>query len=257
MWEAFKDLIFLCIQAVYHGVGDWGAAILIVTIIFRLLLTPLMHKQIKSTYATQKLQPKIQKIQETFKDDQVRMNEEVQKLYAEAHFNPLAGCLPLLLQMPIFMALFQVLREMGTRTGSSTYEFYNLVSDLTQTPSGSWAVGLSTFVPYFVLMLIFAGATFLPMVLQQIGQPNNPQRRQTLMMSAFMTVFMLWIGWRSPAGVLLFWGASSVYGVTQQQITMHMLKKRDAKAEEEVIDLKPVEVNVTRKAKKKRPKKSH
>lgn len=256
MWAAFKDLIFLCIQAVYNGVGDWGAAILIVTIIFRLILTPLMQKQIKSTYATQKLQPKIQKIQETFKDDQVRMNEEVQKLYAEAHFNPLAGCLPMLLQMPIFMALFQVLREMGDRTGSSTYEFYNLVPNLTLTPANALGQGFIVFIPYLLLLLIFAGATFLPMILQQVGQPNSQQKKQTLMMSAFMSVFMLWIGWRSPAGVLLFWGASSIYGVAQQQITMRVLKSRDAAAEEEIIDTKPVEVNVVRKAKKKRPTKS-
>ena len=76
-----------------------------------------------------------------------------------------------------------------------------------------------------------------------------------MIMSAVMTVMMLWIGWRSPAGVLLFWGVSSLFGVAQQQITMRMLKKNDAKAAEEVIDVKPVAVEVTRKQKKKRPTK--
>ena len=70
-----------------------------------------------------------------------------------------------------------------------------------------------------------------------------------------MTLMMLWIGWGSPAGVLLFWAVSSVFAVAQQQITMHVLRKRDRIAEAEIIDTKPVEVNVVRKAKKPRPKK--
>lgn len=78
-----------------------------------------------------------------------------------------------------------------------------------------------------------------------------------MLMSGLMSLMMLWIGWRSPAGVLLFWGASSIYGVAQQQITMRMMKRADAKKEEEIIDVKPVQVDVTRKQKKKRPTKSH
>ena len=258
MWAAFKDLIFMCIQGVYNFVGDWGMAILIVTIIFRIAISPLMQKQIKSSFDMQKMQPKMKELQDKYKDDQPRLQEEMQKLYAEAHFNPVAGCLPLLLQMPIFMALFQVLREMGNRVGPDTsYEFYNIVEDLTLTPSLALQQGISIFIPYVTLLVIFAGATFLPMVLQQMGQPDSQQKRQTMIMSAIMSVMMLWIGWRSPAGVLLFWGASSLFGVAQQQITMRMLKRNDAKASEEIIEVKPVEVDVTRKQKKKRPTKKH
>ena len=256
MWAAFKDLIFMCIQGVYGFVGDWGMAILIVTLIFRILISPLMQKQIKSSYDMQKLQPKMKELQDKYKDDQPRLQEEMQKLYAEAHFNPLAGCLPILLQMPIFMALFQVLREMGDRVGSSSsYEFYNLVKDLTLTPATSLQQGIVVFIPYITLLIIFAGVTFLPMILMQMGQPDSQQKRQTMLMSGIMTIMMLWIGWRSPAGVLLFWGVSSIYGVAQQQITMRLMKKADAKKEEEIIDIKPVQVDVTRKSKKKRPTK--
>ena len=135
MWEAFKNAIFWCIQSTYNFVDDWGAAILIITIIFRLLLMPLMHKQTKSNYMMQKIQPRIQELQTKYADDQLRLNQEVQKLYAEANFNPLAGCLPMFLQMPIFVALFQVLREMGSRPEVGDYSFYNLVGDLTLTPA--------------------------------------------------------------------------------------------------------------------------
>ena len=261
MWQAFLNFIFWIIQSIYSVVGDWGMAILIITIIFRILVWPLMQKQIKSSYQMQKFQPMIQEIQQKYGDDQPRMQEEMQKIYAEAKFNPVAGCLPLFLQMPIFMALFQVLREMPSYIekyglSQSNYEFYNLVSNLTLSPKDALAQGLGTFTPYLILLVIFAGATFLPMVLQQLNAPNSQQRRQTLMISGFMTLFLLYIGWSSPAGVLLFWGVSSLLGVAQQQITTRALKRADALKEEEDIEIKPVKVDVTRKAKKKRPTKT-
>ncbi|ACU95090.1 preprotein translocase subunit YidC [Cryptobacterium curtum DSM 15641] len=256
MWDAFKDFIFWCISFFYSFFGDWGMAIVTVTIIFRLLVYPLMQKQIKSSFQMQKVQPLLKEIQTKYADDQQRMQEEMQKIYAEAKFNPIAGCLPIFLQMPIFIALFQVLQEMTTRTQGSTYQFYHLVPDLTLSPSSAFGQGVLTFIPYIILLLIFAGATFAPMILQQRGQADSAQKRQTIMMSGFMSLFMLFIGWTSPAGVLLFWGASSLFGVAQQQITMRVLKREDEAKQAEVIETKPVEVDVTRKVKKKRPTKT-
>lgn len=254
MWDAFKDLIFYIIHFFYDFCGDWGLSIIIVTVIFRLLISPLMHKQTKSSFQMQKVQPLMQEIQKKYADDPVRQQEETQKLYAEAKFNPIAGCLPMILQMPIFMALFQVLNEMGTRVEGTTYEFYNLVPNLVMRPSEAFAQGFGTFVPYLILMIIFAGATFLPMILMQAGNKGNPQRKQTLIMAAVMSIFMLWISWGSPAGVLLFWGASSLIGIAQQQISLRIMKRHDAE-EAEMIEVKPIEVDVTRKTKKKRPTK--
>ena len=161
-----------------------------------------------------------------------------------------------MLQMPIFIALFQVLREMGDRIGEGTYSFYNLVPNLVTTPSQAFGEGFGTFVPYLILMIIFAGATFLPMVLQQLKTENTQQKNQTLMMGAIMSLMMLWISWGSPAGVLLFWGASSLIGIGQNQLTLARCRAADRrKEEEEALVVKPIEVNVTRKEKKKRPKK--
>lgn len=256
MWDAFKDLIFQIIHFFYNFAGDWGMAIILVTIIFRVLISPLMHKQTKSMFQMQKVQPLMKEIQTKYADDPQRQQEEMQKLYAEAKFNPLAGCFPLLLQMPIFMALFQVLNEMESRTQGTTYEFYHIVPNLVMRPSEAFAQSFGTFVPYLILMIIFAGATFLPMILQQMGNKDNPQRKQTFIMSGVMSIFMLWISWGSPAGVLLFWGASSLLGLGQQQISMRIMKKRDAETAE-AIEVKPIEVDVTRKSKKKRPTKKH
>lgn len=256
MWEIFKDAIFEVIQFFYNFCHDWGLAIIIVTIIFRILVAPLIHKQAKSNFQMQRIQPKIQEIQQKYANDQVRQSQELQKVYAEAKFNPLAGCLPMLLQMPIFIALFQVLREMGDRIGEGSYSFYNIVPNLVQTPSGAVSEGFLTFLPYLILMVIFAGATFLPMFLQQMKTGSGSQRTQMIVMSVVMSLFMLWISWGSPAGVLLFWGVSSLIGIGQNQFTMYRCRKAAAlEDEQKELEVKPVEVNVTRKVKKKRPTK--
>lgn len=258
MWQAFLNVIFWLIKSCYNIVGDWGMAIIVITIVFRLLIWPLMQSQIKSSYQMQKVQPIMQEIQTKYADDPTRMQEEMQKLYAEAKFNPLAGCLPILLQMPIFMALFQVLRNMQDYIGenASTYEFYNIIHDLTVSPSAAFSQGIGAFIPYAVLLLIFAGATFAPMLIQQRNATASSQRNQTLMIAGIMSLMMLWIGWGSPAGVLLFWGASSLIGIAQQQIVTRRLKHKDAQEEALALETKPVQVDVTRKVKKKRPTKS-
>lgn len=256
MWDAFKDWIFNCIQFFFNFVGDWGLAIIIITIIFRAIVAPIMHKQIKSSFQMQKIQPLIKEVQTKFSNDPVRMNQEMQKLYAETKFNPLAGCLPMLLQMPIFLAMFQTLRELGGRQSDTAYTFYGLVSDLTRTPADMFSQGFVAFLPYLVLMLVFAGATFLPMILQNIHN-DSAQRNQMLLMGGIMTLMMFWISWGSPAGVLLFWGTSSVIGILQNQLTMRIMKKEDAAKEAAQIEVQPVKVNVERKVKKKRPTKKH
>lgn len=257
MWEAFKDFIFWVIQAFYNICGDWGLAIIIVTLIFRAAITPLMYTQSKSSYNMRKIQPLITQIKERFPDDVQRQNEETQKLYAQAKFNPLAGCVPMLIQMPIFIALFQVLREMSDRVSDTTdYVFFHLVPDLTLTPAGAFAIDIPTFIPYIVLLAIFALCTFIPTLLMQNQTQDPQQKKMTLTMVVVMSIMMIWIGWSSPAGVLLFWGASSLLAIAQQQISMRVIEKKDAETEAPAYEL-PSEVNVTRKVKKPRPTKKH
>ena len=254
LWELFCQFLASIVEAFYQPVHDWGLAIILITIVFRLIISPLAIGQTKSSYQMQKLQPQIKVIQERFADDPTRQNEELQKLYAGAKYNPLAGCVPMLLQMPIFIALFTVLRNISSYiTSSTTFSFYNIVPDLLLTPSDTFGQGFIVFLPYLILMLVFALVTFLPMVLQQLGS-DSPQKNQMLIMAAVMSLMMLWISWSSPAGVLLFWGTSSIIAVVQQQVVMHSLKKKDEQAEEEIAE-RQVVVDVERKVKKKRPSK--
>lgn len=254
MWEAFKNAIFYCIEFFYNFLQDWGLAIVIVTLILRLILFPLMQKQIKSSYRMQQFSPRLREIQEKYADDQQRQAEEMQKVYAEIGFNPITGCLPLFLQMPIFIALYQVLQEMGSRTEGMTYSFYNILPNLVTSPSTAFSEGFMVFLPYGILLLLFAFCTFLPSILQQRGT-NNPQKNQTMIMMGVMSLFMLWLGWGSPTGVILFWATSSVFGVGQQIISTAIFKRQDEAVEAEKVEVVPVEVDVVRKEKKKRPTK--
>ncbi|MBE6472990.1 MAG: YidC/Oxa1 family membrane protein insertase [Coriobacteriaceae bacterium] len=269
MWESILHGIAWIVELFFKLAQDWGLAIILFTVVFRLLLMPLMLSQTRSSYQMQKIQPKIKQIQDQWSNDPVRLQEETQKLYAEAKFNPLASCIPMLIQMPIFIALFQVLRNIQDFLPEySTFTFYNIipyiqgppeVAGLIAVPSDVMAaigdLGFMIAIPYIILIIVFVGATFLPMLLQQRNNQDQSQKNQMYMMSIIMGLMMLFVSWSSPAGVLLFWGVSGIIAVATQQIYMSILKKKDAEMELETIDVAPVKVEVERKTKKKRPTK--
>ena len=256
VWEAILWAIAWVVEKFYFLVHDWGLAIIVFTIVFRVIMMPLMTSQTKSSVMMQRMQPKLKEIQAKFADDPVRMQQETQKLYADAKFNPLMGCVPMLIQMPIFIALFQVLRNIQDWLPKyEDFSFYNIIPDLLMNPSEAWELGIGSFVPYLVLIIIFVGATFLPMLLQQRDNTDQQQKNQMYMMSIIMGVMMLFISWSSPAGVLLFWGISGIIAVIFQQTYTRYLKNKLAREEAEMIDVQPVKVEVERKVKKKRPTK--
>lgn len=256
MWEEICKIVAKIVELFYYPVHDWGMAIILLTIVFRLLIMPLMLSQTKSSHQMQKVQPLLKEIQTKYADNPVRMQEETQKLYAEAKFNPLASCVPMLIQMPIFIALFQVLRNIQNYLPEyDVFTFYNIVPNLLATPAEVMGEGIGPFVPYGILIIIFVGATFLPMLLQQRDNQDSQQRNQMYMMSIIMGIMMLFVSWSSPAGVLLFWGVSGIIATITQQGYMRYLKKKDAEVEASQIEVKPVKVEVERKVKKKRPTK--
>ena len=242
VWEAILWGIAWLVEKFYFLAQDWGLAIILFTIVFRLLMMPLMLSQTKSSHQMQKF---------------LRMQEETSKLYAEAKFNPLASCIPMLIQMPIFIALFQVLRSIQDWLPAyvGTFRFYNIIPSLTATPSEVMEQGIGAFIPYGILIVVFVGATFLPMLLMQRDNQDQQQKNQMYLMSIIMSVMMLFVSWSSPAGVLLFWGVSGIIAVATQQIYMRYLKNQDKAIEAEQIEVAPVKVEVERKVKKKRPTK--
>jgi YidC/Oxa1 family membrane protein insertase len=110
VWDAVVAFLNFLLQAIYGVVGNYGIAIILLTILVKVVLLPLTIKQTRSMIAMQKIQPEIKKLQEKYKDDKEKLSQEMMKFYKENKVNPLGGCLPLLLQLPIFFALFSVLR---------------------------------------------------------------------------------------------------------------------------------------------------
>ena len=256
MWDGILNG---CVAALYELaklVGDWGLAIIIVTLIIRLLLFPIQRKQLKSSFQMQQVQPRMQEIQKLYAGDQVKIQQEMQKLYQETGFNPLAGCLPMLIQMPIFIILFQVLRDkIGQYAGGElSVSFYNILPNLTQTVPDAFNQDIVYSIPYIIMMVLFIGLSVTPMILQMKQNPQN--RSQMTMMMGIMGIMFTWMAFISPAGVMLYWALSSGFALAQQLITQRVLKK-EAAEKEEAAPAKPIKVNVERREKKKRPTKKH
>lgn len=254
MWDGILNGCAWLLYQLAQLVGDWGLAIIIVTLIIRLILTPVQHKQYKSTFKMKEMQPKIQRIQELYEGDQQKISEETMKIYQEVGFNPLAGCLPMLIQMPIFIILFQALRwKLADYAAQGIHvSFYNILPDLTVTvPESGMAVAYCIFALFFIVLSV------APMAYQLATQPTAPGQPKSMnyMMLIFMGVMFIYMAWISPAGVILYWALSSGFGFVQQLVINKRLE-RHKKEEEAVLEpVKPVQVNVQRREHKKRPHK--
>ena len=255
MWEAFTNLITQILTGLHGICGDWGLAIIILTLIVRLLIMPLMTRSTRSSAKMQVLQPKMMELQERYADDPEQLQREMSKFYAENQFNPLGGCLPIFIQMPIFFALFGVIRSVGDLSGGAA-SFYGIVPDLTVGPRDVIAAsGWAAAAIYVFLDVLFGVLTLIPMLLNTSASTDEQQQKTTRMMGIFMAVWMVWIGWGLPSGVLLYYNTSAIWQVVQQQlVTKRVMDQAKAEAEAEMA-AKPAEVDVVRRERKKRPHK--
>ena len=250
MWDWFINFLTAVLAGIEGFVGDWGLAVIILTVIIRLILTPLMAHSTKSTARMQVMQPKLQEIQERYADNPERQAEEMRKIYADMKFNPLGGCLPIFLQMPVFFGLFTVARQVPT--DASVFGILPSISlSVSQVIEASGWVAAA---PYILFDVLFGVLTFVPMVIN-VSTQAEAQRSQTMTMGAVMAVMMLFFGWSVPAAVLLYYVTSSLWQVIQQKvITQRVMEKAKAEAEAEAAG-RPIEVDVVRKEKKARPHK--
>ena len=190
----------------FHGlVGNWGLAIICLTLLVRLFVLPLNIYSYRSMRAMQAVQPQVQLLRERFKDDQQKQQAEIMHLFREHKVNPLGGCLPVLLQFPIFIALYQVVGH--------SIELY-------QAPLGLWIHDLSLKDPYYILP-VFMGLT---MFIQQKITPNatmDPAQAKVLMlMPLLFTGFMVSL----PSGLTLYMLVGAVFSVAQQTYFMRSKK---------------------------------
>lgn len=249
MWDWFINFLTMVLAGIQGFVGDWGLAVIVLTIIIRLILMPLQNKSIKSTAGMQVMQPKLQEIQDRYQDDPVKLQEETMKIYSEMKVNPLMGCLPLFLQMPVFFALFTVIKNVPADAC-----FYGILPSISNSAAGVVGqMGFAAGIPYIIFDLLFGVLTFVPMLMNANTTPE--MKSQQITMGAVMSIMMIWFGWSCPAAVLLYYVASSLWQVVQQKfVTQKVMEKARAKAEADAAN-RPVEVNVVRKEKKPRPHK--
>ena len=160
------------------------------------------------------------------------------------------GCLPMFLQMPIFFALFTVMRQVPADAC-----FFNILPSLPASVRDMVATsGFGGAIVYILFDLLFGVLTFIPMLFNTQAQ-SNENRSQTIMMGGVMAVMMMWFGWSVPSAVLLYYNTSAIWQVIQQRfITSRVMKQAREEAEARMIDA-PVEVDVVRRERKKRPRK--
>ncbi|OWZ83475.1 YidC/Oxa1 family membrane protein insertase [Natranaerobius trueperi] len=187
--------------------GSYGIAIIILTVFIRGLTFPLMAKQMKSTEKMQELQPELKKLQEKYKDDKETLNKKTMELWKEHKVNPAAGCLPLLVQMPVLLAMFRLLHRYEEFLGDVDTSF--LWVDLSQ-PDPIW------------LLPILAGATtFLQQKLTMRSQSNSS-------MMAIMPFMLIFISINLPAGLPLYFVVGNIFS-----LLAHLATKKRPKAQKE------------------------
>ena len=228
------------------GIGTnfaWGLAIIALTLLVRLLMHPLTVKQMNSMQKMQKLQPQLKVLQEKYSDDKDRLNQETMALYKDNKVNPASGCLPLIIQLPIFILLYGVLYDLTKTEAFTDVTFFgvnlggsvlttvanalNLVDEsgvrIPDEQLGFIMVFLSSFTNLgllfshigtwifnFILLILIAYLTWLQQHLTSAGNS------QMAMMNWFMPLFLTFICFGLPGGVLLYWGVSSLMGIIHQ-----------------------------------------
>ncbi len=189
------------------GVGSYGLAIILLTVIIKMLLYPLTVKQVKSMKAMQELSPKMKKIQEKYKDNPQVMQQKVGALYKEAGVNPLAGCLPLLIQMPILIGIFYGIRDFQY-AGSPLF----MGLDISRSLSEFMSAGGPEMYAYAVLPVLSALTTFLQ---SKMTMPDTSTTQNQVMLYG-MPLFIGYISISFPTGLVLYWVVMNIMQIGQQ-----------------------------------------
>lgn len=189
------------LNQLYNLIGGYGISILILTLAVKLILYPLYKKQIMSTANMTTIQPKMQALQRKYANDTQKLNEELSKLYKEEGYSPLSGCLPMLIQMPIIMGLFALLRQpMSFMDDSMLYaihEKFLWISDLSQPD-------------LWILPILAAIATFISFSASssQMNAAGGQGKAMTAIMKYFFPLMILWMARTYPAGLAIYWFGS-------------------------------------------------
>ena len=208
LWWLSMPLFYL-LEICQNLVGNWGLAIILMTVIVKLLLFPLSAMSYKSMAKMRVVAPQMRRLQERFSGDRQRFSQEMMALYKKEGVNPAMGCLPMLAQLPVFIALYWVLYESV---------------ELRQAPFVFWIQDLSVMDPWFVLPLLMGGSMFLMQMLNP-PMPDPMQQRIMKFMPLAFTLLMVFF----PSGLVLYWLINNVLSFAQQYYTTKSIEKANAK----------------------------
>ncbi len=198
MFSILSKPLFWLLEWFYKLVGNWGVAIILVTVVIKLAFFKLSASSYKSMARMRKVQPRFQALRERYADDKQKLNQAVMEMYRKEKINPIGGCLPILVQMPVFLALYWVLVESV---------------ELRQAPFMLWIQDLAIRDPIFVLPLLMGISMYIQFKLNPTP-PDPMQARIFALMPIFMTAFMAFF----PAGLVLYWLMNNILSIAQQYV---------------------------------------
>ncbi|TDF36257.1 membrane protein insertase YidC [Alteromonadaceae bacterium M269] len=202
--------LFSLLQLIHSLVGNWGVAIIVITILVKGVMYPLTKAQYTSMAKLRALKPKMDALKDRFGDDRQKMSQGMMELYKKEKVNPMGGCFPLLLQMPIFLALYWVLLESV---------------ELRQAEFFLWIADLSVKDPFYVLPILTGISMYLLQKLQPVTVQDPMQQKIMQLMPVFMSIFFLWF----PAGLVLYWFISNLITLAQAKIIYTQMEKQGLK----------------------------
>ncbi|WP_321325479.1 membrane protein insertase YidC [Thiomicrorhabdus sp.] len=189
--------IFWLLEKIHGVVGNWGVAIILLTLLIKILFYKLSETSYRSMARMKKFQPKLKQLKENYGDDKAVFQQKMMKLYKEEKINPLGGCLPIFIQMPVFIALYWVL-------------LYSV--EMRQAPFMLWIQDLSAQDPYYILPVIMGITMFIQQKLNPSAMMDEMQQKVMKLLPFIFTVFFLFF----PAGLVLYWVVNNILSVTQQ-----------------------------------------
>ncbi len=202
------------------GLGDqwtWGLAIIGLTIIVRLILFPLTWKQYKSAQHMQLIQPQVKALQAKYKNDRAKIQEETMKLYSEHRINPFASCLPLVLQLPVFIGLYAAIKGLGPLEAPA----YQASVEALNQASFLWIPHLGQPDPYYILLVVYVVSQMISTELMVATQSDQMQK---WIMRAMPIVFVLFL-FNFPAGLFVYWVTTNVWTIGQQLVIRKTMPK--------------------------------
>lgn len=210
MIEAIAVPFGYLLRYIYNFVNNYGLSIVIFTIVVKLLMLPLTLKQTKSMKEMQELNPKLKELQKKYAKDKQKLNEKTMELYRQHNVNPASGCLPLLIQLPIIIALFNVLRQPEKYV--FTPEVYDAVGK-----SFLWLKDLSVPDSLYILPVLAAVTTYLQTKMVSTGSTANPSQNT---MNIVMPLMIGYFSLNFPSGLTMYWVLNNVFQIIQQYFTM-------------------------------------